>query len=245
MTKILIDKKTVELAIEALERIRQDTFHPAKVFAYTPTLITLYQALEQSTEQERHVLQAKGEHPAPCARFCEANAFKIEIRNLKKRLEQPAEQKPIPQHVLMAQHYKEQAEGLQRDYNLLKSEYDGLKIQLEKSTEQEPVAMKFKIYKPIVPDPTRQGINNALLPWVYDQDRSSGFDASMWVTPVATLPPQPQEAAPRKPLTDEQLIEIYLKTNGLEFYKSFARAIEAAHGIKERKNEPSKNQQTI
>ena len=56
--------------------------------------------------------------------------------------------------------------------------------------EQEPVAMKFKIYKPTVPDPMRQGINNALLPWVYDQDRSSGFDASMWVTPVATLPPQ-------------------------------------------------------
>ena len=56
--------------------------------------------------------------------------------------------------------------------------------------EQEPVAMKFKIYKPTVPDPTRQDINNALLPWVYDQDRSSGFDASMWVTPVSTLPPQ-------------------------------------------------------
>lgn len=56
--------------------------------------------------------------------------------------------------------------------------------------EQEPVAMKFKIYKPTVPDPTRQDINNALLPWVYDQDRSSGFAASMWVTPVATLPPQ-------------------------------------------------------
>ena len=37
----------------------------------------------------------------------------------------------------------------------------------------------------------------------------------------------------RKPLTDDQLMEIYLKTNGIEFYKSFARAIEAAHGIKE------------
>ena len=56
--------------------------------------------------------------------------------------------------------------------------------------EQEPVAMKFKIYKPTVPDPMRQDINDALLPWVYDQSRDSGFVASMWVTPVSTLPPQ-------------------------------------------------------
>ena len=70
---------------------------------------------------------------------------------------------------------------------------------------QEPVAMKFKIYKPTVPDPLRQDINNALLPWVYDQDRSSGFDATMWVTPVATLPPQ------RKPMTYEEIEDLYFK----------------------------------
>lgn len=95
--------------------------------------------------------------------------------------------------------------------------------------EQEPVAMKFKIYKPTVPDPVRQDINNALLPWVYDQDRSSGFDASMWVTPVATLTPQ------RKPLTDEQIDREALKQEGtkLGWHRRFARAIEAAHGIKE------------
>ena len=88
--------------------------------------------------------------------------------------------------------------------------------------EQEPVAMKFKIYKPTVPDPTRQDINNALLPWVYDQDRSSGFDASMWVTPVSTLPPQ------RKPLTDEEIGAILEGVNayGTRLY-TFARAIEA------------------
>ena len=59
-----------------------------------------------------------------------------------------------------------------------------------KEPEQEPVAMKFKIYKPTVPDPMRRDINDALLPWVYDQSRDSGFVASMWVTPVSTLPPQ-------------------------------------------------------
>ena len=96
--------------------------------------------------------------------------------------------------------------------------------------EQEPVAMKFKIYKPTVPDPTRQGINNALLPWVYDQDRSSGFDATMWVTPVATLPPQ------RKPLTEGEIMEI-VRTSCIgispqEDTLRFVKAIEAAHGIK-------------
>lgn len=29
---------------------------------------------------DRHTLQAEGKHPAPCARFCEANAFRIEER---------------------------------------------------------------------------------------------------------------------------------------------------------------------
>jgi hypothetical protein len=41
-------------------------------------------------------LQAKGEHPAPCARHCEATAFRIVIRNLKAQLAQPAvQQEPV------------------------------------------------------------------------------------------------------------------------------------------------------
>jgi hypothetical protein len=35
---------------------------------------------------DRDVLQSKGKHPAPCARFCEANAFNIEIRRLESEL---------------------------------------------------------------------------------------------------------------------------------------------------------------
>jgi hypothetical protein len=58
------------------------------------------QRLGQEIEQEpvahpeRHELQAKGEHPAPCARHCEANAFQIVIKNLKAQLAQP-EQEPV------------------------------------------------------------------------------------------------------------------------------------------------------
>lgn len=44
---------------------------------------------------DRHALQAEGKHPAPCARFCEANAFQIEIRQLSAQLEQ-AEHQRVP-----------------------------------------------------------------------------------------------------------------------------------------------------
>jgi hypothetical protein len=59
------------------------------------TTIMLVNALKEALAQpERHELQAKGEHPAPCARHCEANAFQIVIKNLKAQLAQP-EQEPV------------------------------------------------------------------------------------------------------------------------------------------------------
>jgi len=109
--------------------------------------------------------------------------------------------------------------------------------------EQEPVAMKFKIYKPTVPDPMRQGINNALLPWVYDQDRSSGFDASMWVTPVATLPPHRTWGKPWVSLTDDEIWKFWCsrpevsegEDDSMEAeFVTTVRAVLAAHGIKEK-----------
>ena len=49
------------------------------------------EAREAAQEPTRHELQAQGKHPAPCARFCEATAFNVEIRSLKARLDaQPA-----------------------------------------------------------------------------------------------------------------------------------------------------------
>jgi hypothetical protein len=50
--------------------------------------------------------------------------------------------------------------------------------------------MAFQIYLPTYPAPA---LNNEKLPWVYDQDRSSGNVASMWVTPVAQLGVLPAE----------------------------------------------------
>jgi hypothetical protein len=48
-----------------------------------------------------------------------------------------------------------------------------------------------------------------------------------YTIPLYTTPPQ------RKPLTDEEITEIFSTTKGFDFYLNFARAIEAAHGIKE------------
>lgn len=48
---------------------------------------------------ERQSLQAEGKHPAPCARFCEANAFKIEIRGLEAQLKALAHPQPAQEPV--------------------------------------------------------------------------------------------------------------------------------------------------
>jgi hypothetical protein len=53
----------------------------------THLLYTTPQPKQEQGEPTRHELQAKGKHPAPCARFCEANAFEIKIKNLKGDIE--------------------------------------------------------------------------------------------------------------------------------------------------------------
>ena len=41
----------------------------------------------QKATTDRHALQAAGAHPAPCARYCEAQAFFITMRNLHAEIE--------------------------------------------------------------------------------------------------------------------------------------------------------------
>ena len=50
-----------------------------------------------------------------------------------------------------------------------------------------------------------------------------------WAYESRQLYTRPQPA--QQPLTDEQLLHIYVTTKGFEFYRVFARAIEKAHGI--------------
>jgi len=69
-------------------------------------------------------------------------------------------------------------------------------------SEQEPVA--FKIYKPTPPRHAISNVRDAELPWVYDQDPSSGNVASMLVTPVNAIPtaaqPEQETVAWERPI---------------------------------------------
>jgi hypothetical protein len=108
----MTDKEAMKLALDALENQIANVYD-TESNAYKkclPAITALkerladpmreVQRLGQEIEQEpvahpeRHELQAKGEHPAPCARHCEANAFQIVIKNLKAQLAQP-EQEPV------------------------------------------------------------------------------------------------------------------------------------------------------
>jgi hypothetical protein len=90
----------------------------------------------------------------------------------------------------------------------------------------EPVA--FQIYKQTPPIRALPDVKINSLPWVYDQDPSSGYVASMWVTPVAYRPtPQP---------VNQQLLEA-LKYH-MEQTRPIQKSIEA---IAEAEKEQFKN----
>lgn len=61
----------------------QDPREPA---AHIRRLVAENEALTNG----RHELQTQGKHPAPCARFCEAKAYEIEARELKRQIAEQA-----------------------------------------------------------------------------------------------------------------------------------------------------------
>ena len=67
---------------------------------------------------------------------------------------------------------------------------EAIKALEEALTQEQDEPVAFKIYKPTPPRGAIPNVRDAELPWVYDQDPSSGNVASMWVTPVKATPPQ-------------------------------------------------------
>ena len=106
-------------------------------------------------------------------------------------------------------------------YNIITS----VRQAIEQAEKQEPMA--FKIYKPTPPRGAIPNVRDAELPWVYDQDPSSGNVASMWVTPVKNTP-QPQREWVG--LTDTDIGDEYVRfqiQGGFNRFEYAARAIEA------------------
>ena len=68
--------------------------------------------------------------------------------------------------------------------------------------QQEPVA--FYVYKPTLPRGNLGSVSDGDLPWVYDQDPSSGFNARMLVMPITS----PPASKPWVGLTDEEVMVI-------------------------------------
>ena len=71
------------------------------------------------------------------------------------------------------------------------------------SKEDEPEPEAFKIYKPTPPRLGLPDVKIDALPWVYDQDPSSGYVASMWVVPANLAPPQ-REPEPQQNSINEE-----------------------------------------
>ena len=96
--------------------------------------------------------------------------------------------------------------------------------------EPEPVA--FKIYKQTSPRLGIPDVKIDALPWVYDQDPSSGVVASMWVVPANSAPPQREwQGLTDKEINKEQHL---IDWTNVHTYAKFARAIEAK--LKEKNN---------
>jgi hypothetical protein len=117
-------------------------------------------------------------------------------------------EEPQQEHSFTYEQMKEHAEGMQRDYDLLLAEYNLLKQEQGSTTCDKPVACVQDL-----DEVKRKHL-------VYEL----GFD---WKDPLYTTPQQ------RKPLTEEQLIDLWPSLIMHQHTYAFARAIEAAHGIKE------------
>ena len=95
----MTDRELFEQALEALQAVKST---PASKDEIQRAWIVSDLLKRRLAQPEHHELQAKGEHPAPCARHCEATAFQIVIKNLKAQLAQP-EQKPVAWPCLIAE----------------------------------------------------------------------------------------------------------------------------------------------
>jgi len=92
---------------ELIERLQSRTasmylLEDVNLFHEAADALEAAQAEIERLTTDRRVLQADGKHPAPCAKFCEATAFTIELRRVRAerdkalaRLAELSKQEPV------------------------------------------------------------------------------------------------------------------------------------------------------
>ena len=112
-------------------------------------------------------------------------------------------------------------------YEKAAQQYNELaELMAEQPAQQEPVLC----INPKVIDPATGKVRNGVGALTYSDEPCAGWSLPLYTSPQA-----------RKPLTDEQIAEMMRQTWGCasiapRHAPAFARAIEAAHGIKEKNN---------
>lgn len=103
---------------------------------------------------DRRILQAEGKHPAPCARFCESNAYEIEIRRMKRQVADYSEinrqRKEAVEHAAILE---SEAEQLRMSVHNARIEIadadDAMRVQTERmiaaQAGQEPLRESFSL----------------------------------------------------------------------------------------------------
>ena len=170
-------------------------------------------------QPEHHELQAEGKHPAPCARFCEANAFQIEIRRLKAQLVQPKEPAVQQRHKQEPVAWRHSLTGC-----------------LFETEEEVPLADGDEWAEPLYTTPPQRHWVSLTDEEVAEIERNS-LHRGQAIRAIEAKLREKNDVSERKPLTDKQIVQLSLEwpaeTNDWASHIDFARAIEAAHGIKE------------
>jgi hypothetical protein len=245
--------ETMKLALEALERNDYLGWQVNK-----PVIKALRQAIEQSEKQEQDPLMASlknlkqevcdavGEaHFAPNQAIEQAQhdidwekLYRLEVKK-KEAIAAKYEQdiKPLTKIVPMAQQaepvvwmYQNKSTHEVRFQKHMRSFVDH-GAWYEVPLYSEPLANQEKTSG----SPTKQVLAQQVEPvaWLNPyggvvQKRMDGHERTCYTIPLYTSPP------PRQPLTIEKIDALYESTESVNWGRSFARAIEAAHGIKEK-----------
>jgi hypothetical protein len=201
-----------EMSIEATKQIR----------------IVSYEQLMDRTEKGRFVFVNKWDVCVQCDSFEEAKQLKETLAIAESKKQEPVAWRTEVKHGKLFFHIGNQSFLI--DYTGTKEEIAWMEKQLQhalsklasspqrqEAEKQEPVAWRYKITSPN---------------WTYsDKQPNREFAGDAWerwqTQPLYTSPPQ------RQPLTDEQIAEIAATPAAIpgSYVHSFARAIEAAHGI--------------